>query len=83
MTPRTSNPASRTTPAIEPLLNSRATAETIGIAERTLWALMKSGQIPHVRVGRRVMYRPEAIRIFLAACEQRGTAAAAPRDRTA
>jgi predicted DNA-binding transcriptional regulator AlpA len=61
-------------PALERLLNSRATAETIGIAERTLWALMKSGQIAHVRVGRRVMYRPEAIRAFVAAREQHGAA---------
>ena len=38
------------------LLGREATAQALGISERTLWTLTRSGEIPHVRVGHRVLY---------------------------
>jgi len=40
-----------------PLLISAANAaKTLGISPRSLWTLTQAGTIPHVRLGRRVMY---------------------------
>ncbi|MBL9000771.1 MAG: helix-turn-helix domain-containing protein [Phycisphaerae bacterium] len=49
----------------------------LSISARTLWALTNSGDIPHVRIHRRVLYRPESLRAWLAAREQRGPGSAA------
>jgi excisionase family DNA binding protein len=34
----------------------RDAAKRLGISERTLWALTDAGEIPVVRIGRRVLY---------------------------
>lgn len=33
----------------------------LGLGERTMWRLVKLKKIPHVRIGRRVMFRREAL----------------------
>ena len=38
------------------LFNATKAAETLGISPRSLWTLTRAGTIPHVRLGRRVMY---------------------------
>ena len=42
---------------IKPLsYRPREAAIALGICERTLWALTKSGEIPHVKTGKVVLY---------------------------
>ena len=38
------------------LISANKAAETLGVSARTLWTLTRAGTIPHVRLGRRVMY---------------------------
>jgi predicted DNA-binding transcriptional regulator AlpA len=38
------------------LVNSRDAAQLLSISERSLWTHMKSGSLPHVRIGRSVRY---------------------------
>jgi excisionase family DNA binding protein len=38
------------------LLNVRQAAERMGISDRMLWQLTHDRKIPHVRIGRRVLY---------------------------
>jgi excisionase family DNA binding protein len=49
-------PASAVTP--EPIqVGPREAARLLGLGERKLWELTKSGDIPHIKVGRLVRYR--------------------------
>ncbi len=34
----------------------RETARALGISERTLWAKTKAGDVPHLRLGRAILY---------------------------
>ena len=38
------------------LFNATKAADTLGISPRSLWTRTRAGTIPHVRLGRRVMY---------------------------
>jgi excisionase family DNA binding protein len=38
------------------LLSAKETAKLLGISERTLFTLTKAGDVPHIRIGRRIMY---------------------------
>lgn len=41
----------------EPLaLRPREAAKMLGIGERLLWSKTNAGEIPHMRIGRRVVY---------------------------
>jgi excisionase family DNA binding protein len=46
-------------------LRPRKAAKALSISERTLWTLTKAGRVPHVRVGRAVLYPVDALRAFL------------------
>lgn len=49
-----------------PLAVGRAEAAAmLGISERLLWTWTKSGMIPHVRIGTRVLYPVEQLRVWL------------------
>ncbi|MCA9274594.1 MAG: helix-turn-helix domain-containing protein [Phycisphaerales bacterium] len=37
-------------------LRPREAAKALGIGERKLWALTNSGELPHARIGRAVVY---------------------------
>lgn len=68
--PLTANPG----PAIPALaLRPREAAAAIGICERTLWTLTKSGDVPHVRIGRAVVYPVRELQDWLT--EQAGKGA--------
>ena len=41
------------------LIYATQAAKTLGISPRSLWTQTQSGTIPHVRLGRRVMYSPK------------------------
>ncbi len=52
--------------ATVPLAVSRSEAASmLGISERLLWTWTKSGTIPHVRIGTRVLYPVEQLRVWL------------------
>jgi len=46
-------------------LRPREAAKAIGISERTLWTLTKRGQVPHLRLGRSVLYPVDLLREYL------------------
>jgi len=51
---------------VQRLTVSRAEAALmLGISERLLWTWTNAGQIPHVRIGARVLYPVEALRQWL------------------
>ena len=53
-------------PAVEPLLlNARDTAKALSISERKLWELTNAGDIPSVRIGRRVLYDPGDLQAWI------------------
>lgn len=43
-------------------------AKALGIGERLLWSMTNRGELPHVRMGRRVLYPVDELRAWL--CEQ-------------
>jgi hypothetical protein len=47
-------------------LRPRDAARALGIGERLLWTLTNQGVIPHVRLGRAVVYPVDLLREFLA-----------------
>lgn len=46
----------------------------LGISARTLWTLTNSGEIPHARIGRRVVYPLADLESWLAARTEGGAA---------
>ena len=54
------------------LLSAREAAHRLRVSERTLWTLTQRGDVPHVRIGRRVLYRPATLNAWLATREQTG-----------
>lgn len=47
-------------------LRPREAAKAIGISERSLWTLTKAGRVPHLRIGRSLIYPLEQLRKWLA-----------------
>ena len=46
-------------------VNRREAARILGISERLLWTLTNSKEIPHVRIGARVLYPIDDLRVWL------------------
>ena len=62
-----------TTPAHAPMaLRPREAAKVLGIGTRLLWTETNAGRIPHVRIGRAVVYPLDALRDWLAAQAAKG-----------
>ena len=50
----------------EPLaVNAKEAAALLGVSQRLLWSLTNAGQVPHVRLGRRVLYPVDELRKWL------------------
>jgi predicted DNA-binding transcriptional regulator AlpA len=47
-------------------LRPREAARALGIGARLLWSLTNRGEVPHVRLGRAIVYPVEALRDWLA-----------------
>ena len=47
------------------LMDAHDTAKALSISERKLWELMDKGEIPCVRIGRRVLYDPRALQRWI------------------
>jgi len=59
-------------PSTDPLLMPMAEAvKFLGIGERTMWRLVKSQAVPHIRIGRRVLFRREALAVWAESQEVR------------
>ena len=56
------------------LIGAREAAKALAISERTLWELTNSGDVPHVRIGRRVLYDPDDLRAWIDPRKVRGRA---------
>jgi excisionase family DNA binding protein len=48
------------------LMTPKQACEALQISARTLWGLTASGGIPHLRIGRCVRYRVDALQQWLA-----------------
>lgn len=48
-------------------LRPREAAKAIGVSTRTLWTWTTAGRVPHVRIGRAVLYPVEGLRRWLEA----------------
>jgi len=46
-------------------LRPREAAAALGIGERLLWRMTRDGEIPHVRLGRAVVYPVDELRRWL------------------
>jgi excisionase family DNA binding protein len=54
------------TPTAPLLVNAKTAARMLSIGARLLWTMTNAGEIPCVRIGRRVLYRVEALRTWTA-----------------
>lgn len=54
------------------LLTPQQMAKALAISPRKLWSMTANGEVPHVRLGRCVRYRVEALRDYLAQVEKGG-----------
>ena len=62
-----SNPTDRSGHPVPPLaVPVKQAAALLGISPRKLWTLSNTGEIPAVRFGRCVRFRPEDLEAFLA-----------------
>lgn len=43
------------------ILSTREAAQLLGISTRKLWELTNRGEVPHTRIGRRVLYSREKL----------------------
>ena len=57
---------------MESLLNVSQAAKTLCVSPRTVWMLTNKGALPSVKIGRRVLYTPDDIRVFIDRCREGG-----------
>ena len=50
---------------VKPLLTYREVAEVLGVTDRTVWELVRKGELRNVRVGRSVRVDPADLRKFI------------------
>lgn len=46
-------------------LRPREAAKALGVSERTLWAWTAAGDVPHVRMGKTILYPVDSLRRWL------------------
>lgn len=51
--------------SIRGLLDCKDLERVLKVSPRKIWQLYSSGQIPHVRLGRAVRFRPEDVEAFI------------------
>lgn len=59
------------------LLSVSQAAKSLGIGRRLLWSLTAGGELPAVRIGRRVLYDPADLAAFIDGHRQKRTPAQA------
>jgi excisionase family DNA binding protein len=50
---------------VKPLLTYREVAEVLGVTDRTVWELVRKGELRNVRVGRSVRIDPADLKQFI------------------
>ncbi len=55
------------------LLGVDDVAKLLNVSARTVWTLTESGELPHLRIGRRVLYPVDALRRWAEARTQGGS----------
>ena len=60
----TNTPAS-TPPVVKPLLTYREAGKLLGVTERTIFRLVRDGEITNVKFGRSVRIDPDDLRRFI------------------
>jgi len=58
-------------------LSEKEFAQAVNLSRTTLWRLREKGQLPHIRIGRRILFTQEHIDQFLARFERGGDVSAA------
>ncbi len=53
------------TPQPPLLLSIKQAAQALSLCERTIWDLVKKGELPHVKVGRRVLFSPASLQSWI------------------
>ena len=69
------NPSPSSAPIPTLALRAREAAIALGISARTLWALTATGEVPHVRLGRTVLYPTRELTDWLTARTKLATGA--------
>ena len=62
------------------ILTVRQVAEVLGIARNSVYQAAAAGQIPSVRVGRRILFAKRSLEFWLSAGDTRLTTAAEPDE---
>lgn len=65
MTVQTENPDRASLPPGRLSLRPREAARALGVGERLLWSWTNAGRIPHVRLGRAILYPVPALERWL------------------
>ena len=81
-TPATSNPSearpatpgtAKGTPAVPLLgLRPREAAAAMGLSERLLWSMTNRGEIPHLHIGRAIIYPVDLLREWMREQAEKG-----------
>ena len=53
---------------LEPLLSVPQTLRVLGISQRTLYRLIRDGELRPIRIGDRVLFDPADLRDFIDSC---------------
>lgn len=53
-------------PALEPLMSLEEVGRVLRISERSVYRLLRSGDLPSLKVGQRTLVEPEELRQFIA-----------------
>ncbi len=48
------------------LLSMKGAAAALAVSERTVWTLAHNGELPHVRLGRRLLFSRRALEAWIA-----------------
>ncbi len=49
------------------LVDAKQAATLLAIGERTLWSLTRASEVPHVRIGRRILYPVDDLKTWVRA----------------
>jgi excisionase family DNA binding protein len=54
------------------LMSLKEAAQALSLSERTIWTLVHTGELPHVRVGRRLLFSRAALQSWIERQESTG-----------
>jgi excisionase family DNA binding protein len=56
------------------LLSIKQAATALSVSERTVWTMVHNGELPHMRLGRRLLFSRTALEAWVARRQTGGTA---------